>query len=157
MSDNVSTMRGIVEVVNENNGRWSFKVGEEWIGAGKYRPKIDKGDEIEFGYTKNGKWNNLEFNTIKVLDKAPKQEATTSGTGSSSGGGVNWDLKDKRITYLACRKDALAMADIMVRTDAITLPPASKKADRYEVVINLVDELTNESYQKIYGEPFAGE
>ena len=149
------TGKGIVEVVNERNGMWSFKVGEDWYGAGKYPPKFDKGDEIEFQFTKNGKWNNLEFNTVTVLEKAPTQSAPAS-SGSSSGG-TNWDLKDKRITYLACRKDALAMADILVKTDAMVLPPASKKADRYQVILDLVDELTDVSYQKVYGESYTGE
>lgn len=150
------TSKGIVEVINEKNGMYSFKVGNDWIGAGKYPPKFEKGDEIEFKYTKNGQWNNVVFNSITVLEKAPSQPSS-GASGAAKSGGVNWDLKDKRITYLACRKDALALADIMVRTDSITLPPASKKADRYQVLIDLVEELTNNYFEKLYGEPYTGE
>ena len=78
-------------------------------------------------------------------------EGSTQPTITSSKA-TNWDLKDKRITYLACRKDAIAIIGAMVDTTSLPLP--TKKDERYEAILALVDELTSGFYSKVYSSPF---
>lgn len=146
----VSTSQGIVEVKRKNDqGYWSFKVGETWYGAGKYEPKFDKGDEIKFGHTQNGKYFNLEFGTVEVVEKG---KGTTENIPQGSSGATDWDKKDRRITYLACRNSSLALVSAAVASDSVSLP--TKKADRFDVLKELVQDTTEEYFEDIYGAPF---
>ena len=158
---NMETVKGIVEKINCNaNGYYGVKLGETWYGAGKYAPKFNEGDEVQFGFTMNGKYANMDFKSVEVIAAgsggasapAPKQSGSTN---SSSGGGTNWDLKDKRITFLASRKDALELAKLLIDNGGFTLPTA--KAGKLEAVTGLVDELTDSYYTSVYGESFSQE
>lgn len=149
------TTKGVVEVVRQNDksGMWSFKVGDYWYGAGKYQPKFSQGDEIEFDYSMRGEYRNLVFKTVTVLGRGTGGAAASAPAQVASG--TNWDLKDKRITFLACRKDAIQLATIAADKDAITLP--TKKSDRLAVIMELVNTLTNDLYEQVYDSPFNGE
>ena len=156
----METVQGIVEKINCNaNGFYGVKLGETWYGAGKYAPKFNEGDEVSFGYTMNGKYANMDFKSVNVVtaaaEAAPLPTPATSPPAKASGG-TNWDLKDKRITYLASRKDALALIDVLIAADALVLPGGTKKAERYQAVCAMVNDTTQEMYSEIYGEPFAG-
>lgn len=147
------TAQGVVERINKNdNGFYGILVGGEWFGAGKYAPKFGEGDEVRFEYTANGKYKNLEFGSITVLERG-SGKATSSNP--ASGKAVDWDAKDRRITYLASRKDALELVRMAVDTDSLTLP--TKKADRLDVLVAFVDEMSDKLFKQIYGESFNGE
>ena len=152
MANNV---QGLVESKRKNDaGYWSVKLGGEYFGAVKYEPKFNEGDEVAFDYTENGKYKNMTFGTVKVLESASSANAAANASAPATGGNnkVDWDGKDKRITFLACRKDALEVLKVAVSQDALTLP--TKKADKLEAIILLVDELANRLYSGVYDEPF---
>ena len=164
---NMETVKGIVEKINCNaNGYYGVKIGDTWYGAGKYEPKFNEGYEVQFGYTMNGKYANMDFKSVEIINAGTAGNSSTDGgppsssassSGSSSGaakGGVNWDLKDKRITYLASRKDALSLVAVLTANEAITLP--AKKADKYGALCSLVNDITNEMFYEVYGENFEG-
>ena len=65
-------------------------------------------------------------------------------------------MKDKRITYLASRKDALELINVLIAADALVVPGGTKKAERYQAICAMVNDTTNELYSEIYGEPFSG-
>ena len=155
-NDGVTTSQGIVEVVRQHptNQLYSFKVGDNWFGAGKYAPKFAQGDEIKFGYTQKGQYFNLEFGTVEVLEKGKGGNGAASAPQSSSKG-VDWEGKDKRITYLSCRNSALALFSAAVASDSLVLP--AKKADRMDVLKEMINELTDEYYEDIYDAPFKPE
>lgn len=58
-------------------------------------------------------------------------------------------MKDKRITYLASRKDALELAGIALSNEAFKLP--TKQSDKFEALALLVNELTDTFYNDVYG------
>lgn len=152
------TVQGVVERINKNdNGFYGVLMADEWYGAGKYKPKFDEGDEVSFEYSMNGKYRNMEFKTVTLLEKGKgSNETSAAGVGSGGGGAkTNWDLKDKRITYLASRKDAIEITRLAIDKDALPLP--AKKEARLEVIIAFVDETTAAMYERVYGEPFTGE
>jgi hypothetical protein len=151
------TISGLVERINKNDkGYYGVCIAGEWFGAGKYAPKFNEGDEVQFDYTSSpdGRFKNLTFNTVQILSKgsgSPSSSKAAPAT-SNSGGAVDWDAKDKRITFLACQKDAIQLAAIAVQSDALTLP--AKKADRLEALVGLVGELSNDLYKGIYDEDY---
>lgn len=69
--------------------------GEEWFGCGFDNPNLNEGDEIEFDIDYNGKYTNINMDTLVVTKEAPKRESSSrSGgrggsrsSGSRSGGG----------------------------------------------------------------------
>ena len=147
--------QGIVEVVkmNEEYKLWSFKVGDTYFGAGKFEPKFSAGDEIKFTATQKGKYWNLDFGSVEVLEKGKASPAVGATSGPKAP--TNWDLKDKRITYMACRNSALSLITAAVASDSVPLP--TKKGDRLEALELMVDEKTKEYYEDIYATPFEGE
>lgn len=151
-------VKGIVEKINENaSGYFGVKMGETWYGAGKFAPKFNEGDEVSFTFSMNGKYANMDFKSVEVLaagngssgggTSSQASSSAASSTGKSSG--TNWDLKDKRITYLASRKDALELAGIALSNEAFKLP--TKQSDKFEALALLVNELTDTFYNDVYG------
>ena len=151
----MANVKGLVERISKNDaGFYSVKLGGEYFGAGKYAPKFNEGDEVSFEYTENGKYKNLSFGTVKVLEEAAKVAQAGGGTTNMSKG-TDWDMKDKRITFLACRKDAIELIKIAASQDALTLP--TKKADKLESIMKLVDVMADELYLGVYDSPFKEE
>jgi hypothetical protein len=145
------TVSGTVEKINKNkSGFYGILVADTWFGGGKYAPKFSEGDTIQFNWKANGNFKNID-GSVEVLEKGAGS-TVPSGVASSGGKATNWDLKDKRITMLACRKDAISLVNIIAEKDALTLP--TKKADRMEAILLLVDELTEGLYSKIYSTPY---
>ena len=153
----METVRGIIEYINgpEKTGFYSVKMAGNYYGAGKYAPKFNEGDEVEFGYTENGKYKNMDFKTVKVIEKGSgevKKSQSGNTTQRPQTNSTNWDEKDKRITFLACRKDAIEIMKMALDRDALTLP--TKKADRMETLVELVDTLANDLYGGVYDSEF---
>ena len=145
------TLSGTIEKVNKNKGGfYALLIADTWYGCGKSEPAAKEGDTVQFSYEMNGKFKNVKGD-VEILS-AGAAPANTSAAAVGTGKATNWDLKDKRITYLACRKDAIAIIQAMVDTTSLPLP--TKKDERYEAILALVDELTSGFYSKVYSSPF---
>ncbi len=85
-------MSGFVESINSKptNGKndlWSIKVDGDWFGHGFDEPNFDVGAEIEFEITMNGDYENVDVDTVVVLQEAPDRgRGKGSNRGSSRGG-----------------------------------------------------------------------
>lgn len=150
-------VKGVVEKINKNaSGFYGVLIADNWYGAGKYEPKYKEGDEVQFEFSKNGKYNNLVFGTEEVVAEGAGPAATASDSGSGGGTkATNWDLKDKRIAYQGSRNSALKLVELALTNDAITLP--TKKSDRFEAIEELVLNITNQYYEVMYNDPFSHE
>ena len=150
------TFSGTIEKVNKNKGGfYALLIADTWYGCGKSEPTAKKGDTVQFSYNSRGKFKDV-VGEVEVLEQGAGTvrsyaEGSTQPTITSSKA-TNWDLKDKRITYLACRKDAIAIIQAMVDTTSLPLP--TKKDERYEAILALVDELTSGFYSKVYSSSF---
>ena len=138
------TVKGIVEKINCNkSGYYGILIGDVWYGGGKHAPKFNEGDEVSFEYTMNGKYANMEFKTVEVH--------------SEGGGGkpteAYWENKDRRIALMSCRNSAVALISAVVTAEALTLP--TKKSDRFDVVMELANNLTNDYFKELYDEEFS--
>ena len=67
-------MKGVIEVVRKDGK--AFKVGETWYSSFKTLP-VKKGEEVEFDFVVNGKFNNIA-GKIKVLTPTPVEAAVSA-------------------------------------------------------------------------------
>ena len=80
-------MSGIVEDISSKptrgkNDLWSIKVDGDWFGHGFDEPNFDVGAEVEFEISMNGDFENVDVDTLIVLQEAPDR-----GRGRDNKGG----------------------------------------------------------------------
>ena len=159
--------QGIVKAVSErpagNGIAYNFCTEDgTWYGFGFDKPKFGKGDYIKFTWTARGAYKNVDPKTVEVLDSNPSQTAPTVSNNyaapSSNAAGstrtvpaTNWDEKDRRITMLACRKDAIEITKMAIETGAIKLGNAKNKQ---AILLEAVDSVASDLFYGIYGEDF---
>ena len=153
------TVKGIVEKINCNkSGYYGILIGDVLYGGGKHAPKFNEGDEVSFEYTMNGKYANMEFKTVEVHSEGNSAPKSTGSSSSNGGGGgkpteAYWENKDRRIALMSCRNSAVALISAVVTAEALTLP--TKKSDRFDVVMELANNLTNDYFKELYDEEFS--
>ena len=145
----MNTSQGIVEVVTEKPAgkgtAYNFKLNDgNWYGHGFKKPAFSKGASIKFAWEANGNWKNVDADTVVVMESTKPVVHTAQSTGT------DWDAKDRRITFLACRKDSIEMTKMALQEGALKLGAKNK----LEVLIASVDELANDLYSGVYDEPF---
>lgn len=79
-------MSGFVEDISSKGTRgkndlWSIKVDGDWFGCGFEEPYYDVGAEVEFEIEMNGDFENVNVDTLVVLQEAPER-----GRGNGRGG-----------------------------------------------------------------------
>lgn len=137
---------GTIEFVGMKSGNTNIKMDNgEWYSFFKTEVVANKGDNVEFAYVQKGKWFNGDASTFKVLEQSQSSPKTTSNGGSK---GVDWDAKDRRIVYLASRKDALNLTELLIANDALKLP--AKIADKMGVIVETVKQLTDDLFEDVY-------
>jgi len=150
----MNTNQGLVKVVSEKptaNGGTVYNFCLEdgtWYGLGFKAPSFKRGDFIEFAWEARGNFKNADLNSVVVKDSAPVQDTPARTTSVASK--TNQDKKDRRITMLACRKDAIAIAGIAIETGALKLGSKNK----LEVLVEQVDHLATDLFYGIYGDNF---
>lgn len=142
----------------------------KWVGADSYskdggvRVKIDgcdeffnvpgrfaavfrKGAEVKVKLVQKGK--KLFAENVKQLAAAqPEVERPSSNRASGSGGGVDWEKKDKSIQYQSSRKDAIELVSLLLANGA--LPLGSGKADsKAAIILGEVDRYTGKFFRDI--------
>jgi len=80
-------MSGIVEDISSKptrgkNDLWSIKVDGDWFGHGFDEPEFDVGAEVEFEISMNGDFENVDVDTLVILQQAPDR-----GRGRDNRGG----------------------------------------------------------------------
>lgn len=87
------TMQGIVEKITEKKTAkgtfYSINVEGDWFGFGKEAPEFGEGSEVSFEISVNGDFENVDQDTLEVIDlvDAPKKKSSgRSGSGRSGGG-----------------------------------------------------------------------
>lgn len=147
--------KGVVEVIRSNDaGYYNVKVGGEWYGAGKSRPRFNDGDYVSFTFTRRGRFMNLDPESVQVqegtAEAAPNiRRVAGAAQGTSAGGNRNdyWEKKAEKdenvqasINWQAARNSAIAACNSMVEHGIVSLPAA--KAKKFDVFMALVDDVT---------------
>lgn len=137
----MSTHRGVVETVFQNKaGFYAVKLPDGWYGTGsKKDPGLAQGDMIEFTWTSNGQYKNIDPKTLIKLEGAPSgnNQPRTSGNTNSWVPDVD---RQKSIIYQSSRKDAIEIIKAALSAGCLPLP--AKKAEQFDSLLALVDELT---------------
>jgi hypothetical protein len=158
--------QGIVKAVSErpagNGIAYNFCTEDgTWYGFGFDKPKFGKGDYIKFTWTARGAYKNVDPKTVEILDAQSSSVSDSAGQSipsntpaagiSRSVPATNWDEKDRRITMLACRKDAIEITKMAIETGAIKLGNAKNKQ---AILLEAVDSVASDLFYGIYGEDF---
>lgn len=146
----MSKANGVVEVITKNKANfWNFKLNDgNWYGTGsKDEPSDFKaGDSVEFEYTTK-KVGGREYHNVDG-DITVTKNTAPSGSGSTSSGPVDWDLKDRKIQYQSARNAAIQLVGILAGADAIVYPGKDKTTpkQRHDTIVALVDGYTEDFY-----------
>ena len=134
----MSQVTGTVEKIHENAKAYNIVVNDEWYGYGfktDGAPNFNEGDNISFNFRANGKFKNIDKQSIQVNGPA----ASTGGT-ASNGGTTRVDTRQLAIQYQSSRNAAIELTSALLQAGALPLP--AKKGEQYDAVIAVVDDLT---------------
>lgn len=135
---------------------YSIQVDGNWYGGMFDDPGCNEGDTVSFECSQNGRFMNVAKGTLQVVKNQPTQPAAQGGGGGGNAGNreAYWDNKAKQdearqtsIAYQSARKDAIEIVKTVVEQDLITQP--TKKADKYDWVLGLVDVLTDRFHKDV--------
>ncbi len=140
------TIEGTVQYKSDKNGRFAVKMDDIWYGFNEDDPEVEEGNVIKFRYSKNGKWNNADFETLEILDDKVETQPRTVKSNVSS---TDWDAKDVRITYMSARNAALELVAILSELGGLSLPKTTKPnpAKIAIAVEAIVEEYTDEFFE----------
>ena len=141
------TVKGVVEVISNRGKAYNIKVDGNWYGFGFESPGFEEGTVVEFDVKANGKWKNVDNDTLKVLGKstAPKKEAAETYSGGNRED--YWSKKEERdvvvqrqICYQASRNSALSFMTLLMEAGAVKMP--TKQADKVAVMEEVLNHYT---------------
>ena len=137
---------GVVERVAQNSANfYNAKVDGEWYGtSSKNAPEFQEGDTISFAYNMNGRFKNMDPDTITVKASAGPSNADSSGGNTEAPKANTYQDRQAAISFQSARNAAIETVDLMLRHEAVKLP--TKVADRYDGVLSFIDELTARYY-----------
>ena len=150
MSDKV---KGVVQKITKNKAYSVLLDDNVFYGAGFDEPNFKEGYTIEFEISYNGKYKNINQETLKIVSSTPAKTATTGK--SKSGGTSNrddyWtskaeqDVKTQReIRLQASRNAAIAFTELLLANSLVSL--GTKKAAQVGIVEDTVNHYTRKFY-----------
>lgn len=145
---------------------WSFQLqgDNRWYRTGTEVPQFAQGQQISFVFEQAGNNSKVQPNSVQVVGGAPAapaaappppppaapQRANTGAPRKAAAGAkddywANKEAYDKEITqpriaYSAAQKVAVEIVGLALQHDMLSL--GTKKADKLELVLNYVDEIT---------------
>lgn len=139
---------GVVEKVNTSfsqdpNKKWtkkSFKINADWYSAFLNKDNkamleaVNEGDSVRVGYITKGDFKNLD--SIETVARAEKNPVPTAGKAAPVP--YNPNVKEKRITFLASRRDAIEFVKALIQTESVSL--GAKKGDKADIFYGLVNK-----------------
>lgn len=148
----MTMVTGVVEILSSKPAGsgtvYNIKVNGEWFGHGFQKPIFEKGDNISFEYSQKGQYKNVVARTVQVLGGGQQQQAQAPAQRGGGGAPAPSKPNDTQmaIQYQASRNSAIETVNILITHSAVPLP--TKKADQYEAVMSLIDDITNQFYVK---------
>lgn len=142
---------GKVEKITSNTaGFFNIKVNGAWYGAGKKSPQCSEGDFVKFEEQSkevgDREYLNVVPGTLEVTTPPKTAVAVTPAPASAVTKDDYWTNKEardikvqKKIEFQAARNTAVAAATALLAANVI---PGTKGADKMELFLSLVDELT---------------
>lgn len=138
--DKITTKTG-----HGKNGPWtlySILVNDNWYSCGFDAPKAAESQYVEFDAEPNGKYN-PNVKNLQVVQAAAAAPAAVGGAPKA----LPVNKKDVSIHFQSCRKDAIQTVGLLLQSEAVKLP--AKQADKFDVAMALIDELTARYYLRL--------
>ena len=144
--------------VNEK-GIHSIALGEgdnvEWYSFYTNNPGVSKGDQVEFAYTRKGRWLNGDAKTVKVVGKASAPSNATQRSVSTGGG---YDARQDSIIMQSSMKTAADLLKVAVEAGAVPLgkmATAKTQEKGYETILSVHADLSRRLFNRAkYPEKF---
>lgn len=140
----VNTKFGVKETFN-------LKINGEWYSAGFKRPDVAENDYIQFTWTANGNYKNIDVASILKVANDTSQRSPSVPTGVTMSKDDYWGRKEERdletqqrIQLQSARNSAIAAVKLLLDVGAVKIPAAQNK--KYDAVLALVDEVTAKYY-----------
>jgi len=153
------SVKGIVEKIGQRGKAWNVVINGKQYGFGFKAPAFTVGNMVSFE-TKDvvvgdRTYVNVVEDTVVVTEveatPPPKAAAPVKSyakaTAPEKKSDGYWDAKDRKITYLACQKDAIQIVDMALRNDALSLGAAKNK--KLGVILATVNLITGELFQNV--------
>jgi len=142
----MSETTGRVDRINAKTGQgahgpwtaYSLQIDGNWWNYGFKAPPCKEGDTVTYTMGKDAKGYDTASN-VSVTAAAPAAPTAVAGKAP-----VN--TRDVSIQYQSCRKDAIALLPVLLEQGAFVYPAKTKTADKYDLLLAVVDELTARNY-----------
>lgn len=145
--------KGIVEDVRAYDTKfgkmYSVILEGESYGTGKEPPKVNAGDQVEFEFSYNGKYRNIDMKSgIKVTGRAPAQGHKTAAASLRN------DDRQTIISKQAALNSALAFVDMLLKAEAVPgITKTAKAEQKYGILEALVLDRADFFYKLNTGHP----
>jgi len=161
------SVKGIVEKIGQRGKAWNVVINGKQYGFGFKAPAFTVGNMVSFEtqdvVVGDRTYVNVVEGTVVVTEveatPPPKAAApvksSAKATAPEKKSDGYWDAKDRKITYLACQKDAIQIVDMALRNDALVLGAAKNK--KLGVIISTVNLITSELFQNVVSGEYENE
>lgn len=171
---NSDVMIGVIEdIVSKQTSygtMWDVFLNGQRFGAGKVKPKFEKGDCVKFRVTRNGNFTNVAPGSMEKHEGAAPtantelvKELDKQVSSGTIGGYVavvpnqtkSYEEKDRErqtsIIFQSARKDAIEVAKLLVQADCIGFKSNSKWGEKHDIVMAKINDLTRTFYHNTVG------
>ena len=159
----METVTGVVERTNfkmmptkfGEKPHKSFLVNGEWFGGfitddnKREMEAANDGDVVKLTLQTSGKYKNLTNISLVSKNEKVDTKQPTSITVDVSKSVQTLNDKDRRITYLASRRDAIEFVKFLIGTESVPLP--AKKAEKADAIHEYVKHYSNKFVDDAYG------
>lgn len=103
---------------------------------------VNPGVSISFVPVRNdkGRWN-VDAKAVEVKEQVRAPQAPQQVFETKEAKESYWEVKERVAEFSFARRDAMALADLLLKHDAVKMPA---KKDKYEVILELVNHHTKE-------------
>jgi hypothetical protein len=173
-----SLVQGTVEAISQKGKATNIKVNGQWYGCGFNGVPCGQGDNVSFPVVQNGRFLNADVNNMQVVQggggaqeqrgtyggqNSGGQPARTGGNAAGNSGGSKGssygarkldDPVQRSIVQQSARNAAIQAVQVASSLDAVPLP--TKKAEKFDAVLDLIDQVTERYYNETFKVAEAG-
>lgn len=136
----MAKVTGVVTAISKKKA-YNIQIDDgDWYGYGFDAPEFSKGDKISFTVTKNGKWENVDVDSVEIH----KTSGGQSSAGTTERGSDLWNDTQKAICWQSARACAIDTVNNLY-THGI-LKPSAKAALRQDEYDSHIREYTEKYY-----------
>lgn len=153
------SIRGFVQEVKELSTAYgpmfNVIVNGESFGAGKFKPRVNQGDAVEFEFEQKGRFKNITPKSIRAVDpstiQATSPTVSRAAPAAAASRAADFTKNQDTISKQAARNTAVAFMNILAGQDALPVAKTAKAGDKFDALRGILDKLTEEFYNYSIG------